>query len=434
MSEDETIPDIHFRILVAELADQGRTHVLLDMIEGMTGERPPEETFDPRKFPIRDTLWKTARKRLKKQRSRLHQRERQSPEAKAARLEALAAWKAANPDKMAEADKRRLAALKQERKTRLYVTVDLEGFDTGHYFTDDRRDYAREMHEGIARGDTTYEQACEHIKHLHVPEEEKYNPPFAGWTVHDHKWYLRQHNLTKDDPRPCARNKKPGTPDIYIEHRPFLFGAGNDEGRFFVAEEDAPGIGEEGSKRDPVEGANGPLDGAESPRGHNSGQEGSRTTERAQPRSGVRAPEEGGRRGHDNKKIPLSGWRILEAICDLPKRFGNAIFVTYAFGYDVSQILRCLDADTAGQLQAGEIVIKSIDEDGAPCEETIDQATFFWNEFAISYRRGKMFRVGRLKNPDEPYVYEEIKDPERRQAYIDAGREPVTRKIDYKDK
>ena len=50
--------------------------------------------------------------------------------------------------------------------------------------------------------------------------------------------------------------------------------------------------------------------------------------------------------------------------------FDNAIFVTYCFGYDVSQILRCLDADTAGQLQAGEVVIKSVDDDGAPCEET----------------------------------------------------------------
>ena len=367
------VTDLDMRMIIAALHDQGRGHVLADMIESVTGERLPEGTFHPRKFPIRDPQWRAARKRLKKQRDRLYQRERQSSEAKAARIAALEEWKATHPDRMEEAGKRRQAALKQERKARQFVAVDLEGFNTGRYFTDDRRDYAREMHEGIARGDTTYEQACEQIKYLHVSEEEKYNPPFDGWTVHDHKWYLDQHNLTPEDPYPSPRNKKPGTPDIYIEHRPFLFGAGNDQDRLFVTFDDL-------------------------------------------------------------KKIALSGRKILETICDLRERFGEAIFVTFAFGYDVSQILRCLDADTAGQLQAGEIIIKSIDEDGAPCEEVIEQATFFWNEFALSYRRGKMFRVGRLNDPAKPYVYTEVTDPERRQAYIDAGRDPVTRKIDYKHK
>ncbi len=110
------------------------------------------------------------------------------------------------------------------------------------------------------------------------------------------------------------------------------------------------------------------------------------------------------------------------------------MFITFAFGYDVAQILRALDFLTAGQLQAGEIVTKSADDDGAPCEEVVEQAVFFWDEFAITYRRGKMFRVGRLKDPKEPYIYPEITDPERRQAFIDAGRDPVERKINYKDK
>ena len=44
-----------------------------------------------------------------------------------------------------------------------------------------------------------------------------------------------------------------------------------------------------------------------------------------------------------------------------------------------------------------------------------------------------MFRVGRLNDPANPYKYKEITDPERRQAYIDAGRKPVEREIDYKD-
>ena len=65
-----------------------------------------------------------------------------------------------------------------------------------------------------------------------------------------------------------------------------------------------------------------------------------------------------------NKKVPLSGRRILNAICDLRETFGDAIFTTYAWGYDVAQILRCLDVETAGRLQAGEIVKTWTDEDG----------------------------------------------------------------------
>ncbi|HEY8651192.1 MAG TPA: hypothetical protein VIL70_09780, partial [Chthoniobacterales bacterium] len=278
------------------------------------------------------------------------------------------------------AESRRLKKKKAGRKSREFVAVDLEGFDTGKYFTDDRRDYARELHEGIARGEGEKELDRLLRDHIVISEEERLaqHVSFLGWTVHGRKWYLEQHDLT-DDPMPSARNKKPGTPTIYIEHRPFLLGAGNDRHQLFLSEESDTG-------------------------------------------------EEGKRRG-STKKIPLSGYKILNGIVDLPKTFLNAIFVTFAFGYDVAQILRCLDADTAGKLQAGEIIIKSVDDDGAPCKEVVD----FWNEFAISYRRGKMFRVGRLNDPANPYIYTEITDPERKQAYIDAGREPVERKIDYKD-
>jgi hypothetical protein len=182
--------------------------------------------------------------------------------------------------------------------------------------------------------------------HIVISEEERLaqQVPFSGWTVRGQKWYLDQHDLT-DDPMPSARNKLPGTPAIYIEHRPFLFGAGNDHHQYFLSEETAP---------------------------------------------------------NSTKKIPLSGYKILNSIADVREVckdgifvFKDGIFVTFAFGYDVAQILRCLDADTAGKLQAGEIIITSVD-DGAPCEDVVEQAVFFWNEFAISYRRGKIFRVDRL--------------------------------------
>jgi hypothetical protein len=254
--------------------------------------------------------------------------------------------------------------------------VDLEGCDTGRYFTDDRKDYVREKNEGVARGDWTEKECEEYLTHVLVREEDRWNPPFNGWMVHDRQWYLDHHNLTADDPFPSGLNRKPRTPPIYIEHRPFLLGAGNDHDRYFLtADEDQNGV----------------------------------------------------------QKTALTGEALLNAIVYLQYSFPNAIFVTFAFGYDVAQILRCLDADTAGELQVGKIVIESVDDDGAPCEEVIEQQTFFWKEFAISYRRGKMFRVGRLNDPANPYEYIEITDPERRQAYIDAGREPVYRKIDYKD-
>jgi len=378
---DESFPPIterDIRMIVAVLHDEGRGHVIPDMIESITGERPPDGIYTPKRMPIRDPQWREARKKIELKRARIARKARMTPEKKAKRIKALKNWETANPDKMKAAANRRLENKKTGRKTRPFVAVDLEGFDTGRYFTDDRRDYAREHHENMARGTTTLESTEEFLTHVLVREEDRWNPPFAGWTAHDRQWYLDQHELTEDDPEPSAHNKRPGTPPIYIEHRPFLFGAGNDHDQYFLTAPEAE------------------ADGVE--------------------------------------KIRLNAEAILNAIVDLPKRFGDAIFITFAIGYDVAQILRCLDATTAANLQAGEIVTDKVDEDGAPYEETVEQKVFFWKEFAISYRRGKMFAVGRLNDPTKPHKFEEITDPVRRQAYIDAGREPVTRTIDYKDK
>jgi acyl-CoA synthetase (AMP-forming)/AMP-acid ligase II len=118
--------------------------------------------------------------------------------------------------------------------------TDLEGLDTGRYFTDDRSDYARQLHEGVARGllDTAegQKQLDQLLRgHIVISEEERVVQvlPFAGWTPHNRRWYLDQHDLT-DDTIPSARSKRPGTPAIYVEHRPFLFGAGNDHHRYFL--------------------------------------------------------------------------------------------------------------------------------------------------------------------------------------------------------
>jgi hypothetical protein len=65
----ETFPPItqtDICMIVAGLHDQGRTHVLADMVEGVTNERPPDGAFHPRKFPIRDQEWRLKRKNWRK--------------------------------------------------------------------------------------------------------------------------------------------------------------------------------------------------------------------------------------------------------------------------------------------------------------------------------------------------------------------------------
>jgi IstB-like ATP binding protein len=111
-------------------------------------------------------------------------------EEKAKQIGNLQLWKAENPEKMQVAEARRLEKKKVARKDRELVGVDLEGFDTGRYFTDDRPDYARELHEGIARGYAQdpvkqQEKLDKLLKdHIVISEEERLAQQvfFAGWT------------------------------------------------------------------------------------------------------------------------------------------------------------------------------------------------------------------------------------------------------------
>jgi hypothetical protein len=400
----EETSEHYFRVIAAALHYDGRGDVLPDMINGaveslagmidaaaedldtinaavgMTGAAamidaaaeggsPPAkaEDFAPGKLRIREDVEPLDEKRRKKKRLLTDEQK----EKKRARDKA---WKKDNPDKAAahhaKSHKRERAKDKALRAEGPYlVAVDLEGFDTGRYFTDNR---PAAKSQGLVE---RIEAALRNEGHASHLEPEPGDGP--DWTEHDHEWYLAQYDLTPDDPIPSARNKKPDAPDIYVEHKPFLFGAGNDDWEFYDYEGD----------------------------------------------------------GSPNRKIALSSERLLNNICDLPKKVShpNQRFISFSFNYDVSEILPDIDAKVAEQLQAGEIVIEGVDEDGAPTEERIEQATHFWNGFAIYFRRGKMLRVGRLKVPDKPYIYIPIKDPEEAQAYIDAGREPVKRKIEYKD-
>jgi DNA polymerase type B, organellar and viral len=103
-------------------------------------------------------------------------------------------------------------------------------------------------------------------------------------------------------------------------------------------------------------------------------------------------------------------------------------------------ILAGLPRDLAEKLQANQV-----DDDRPRLEEhdeeldeqrLIHSETVFWDvneelSFAISYRKGKMFKVGRISK--EHYIETPIKDPERARVYIEHGLMPVTRKIDYLD-
>jgi hypothetical protein len=151
--EYPVITELDIRMIAASLHDQGRGHVLADMIESRTGERPADEDFSPRKMQIRDPEWRKARQTLKRQRYRAERRARMTDDEKAKQIGNLQLWKANNPDKIRAAEGRRLQKKKTARKGREFVAVDLEGFDTHRYFVDDRRNYAREFHEGIARGE-----------------------------------------------------------------------------------------------------------------------------------------------------------------------------------------------------------------------------------------------------------------------------------------
>jgi hypothetical protein len=210
------LPDTNrdIKMIAAYLHDQGKGHVLPDMIEQVTGVRPPDEDFSPSKMRISDPEWWEERDRIKRDKYKAKRRANMTDEEKAKQVENLQLWKENNPDKIAAANKRRLEKRRNDRGQRELVAVDLEGFNTGRYFTDDRRDYAAELNEGIARGycKTTEGQAKldKQLKdHIVISTEEKLaqQQPFNRWTVHNTKWYRAQHDLN-DDPIPSARNKQ----------------------------------------------------------------------------------------------------------------------------------------------------------------------------------------------------------------------------------
>jgi hypothetical protein len=81
------ITELDIRMIAHALHDQGRGHVLADMIEGVTGERPPDDAFSPRKLPIRDPEWRKVRRKAERQKHQAGRRARMTEEERRNRLE-----------------------------------------------------------------------------------------------------------------------------------------------------------------------------------------------------------------------------------------------------------------------------------------------------------------------------------------------------------
>jgi hypothetical protein len=195
----------------------------------------------------------------------------------------------------------------------------------------------------------------------------------SGPIERDREWYLRAHTNPQD---PNARNKT-FEGDIYREHKTFLWGIGDDEKRVWLCQS---------------------VDGA--------------------------------------PKTALGGEEILNFIVGSKKDFPHDIIVSYSFSYDASQILAALDYRTAVELQREERhtcsneVWETLSKEER--ERHLEEVkTVFWRGFAIAYRKGKMFKVGKLRNPDEPYKYTPCKNAEKAAFFEERGLPALDRSIDY---
>jgi hypothetical protein len=207
-------------------------------------------------------------------------------------------------------------------------------------------------------------------------------------TPHNFEWYFSNHDCS-NGAEASAQNKT-FTGDIYREHKSFLWGAGNDEREVWLTN------CEDGY-----------------------------------------AP-----------KNELTASEIFDWLIGLNKHFPHSFFVGFSFSYDATMALAGLDYATARDLQKGErrktgegeerITDEEFDAlNDKEREKYIERCeTVFWTApngagYAIAYRKGKMFKVGRLRNPDRPRKIVPIKDPKRIAALKAVGLPPVDRVIDY---
>ena len=98
-------------------------------------------------------------------------------------------------------------------------------------------------------------------------------------------------------------------------------------------------------------------------------------------------------------KRPLDVVQILDWLVSLPDQFGPAVYVSFSFGYDVTQILKHLPYEKAWEIEKRETY-----SDKRENRRPIANAPVFWRNYAISYVKGKSFDVWRLADTDRPYI------------------------------
>ncbi|MGH6979680.1 MAG: hypothetical protein ACREFC_00595 [Stellaceae bacterium] len=79
------------------------------------------------------------------------------------------------------------------------------------------------------------------------------------------------------------------------------------------------------------------------------------------------------------EKRPLTVYEILDWLLTLPDVFGNAAYVSFAFGYDVTQILKSLPYDVVWQICKRESY--SLDP---KARRPIGSSPVYWGEYAFS--------------------------------------------------
>lgn len=87
----------------------------------------------------------------------------------------------------------------------------------------------------------------------------------------------------------------------------------------------------------------------------------------------------------------LDSERILSWLADLPYKFPQSIFVSYAFGYDIVQALADLPYPLLRELQHE----CPLDRIGDPTWKKPRHYSVEWRGFKLSYRRGKYFTIKR---------------------------------------
>ncbi len=101
-------------------------------------------------------------------------------------------------------------------------------------------------------------------------------------------------------------------------------------------------------------------------------------------------------------KKPLGVYETLDWLLSLPNKFGDANFIAFSFGYDVTQILKHMPYPTAWEIVKRETYSKVKAE-----RKPIGSSPVFWDEYAFSYIKGKFFEIRRLRDRDNLYKLDE---------------------------